>query len=107
MKSVEAKTLGDRFSDEELEEMGIDDNGVLSLAANGSSIDFQFGIIDGLKLGDFEFEPFPVGTMDLTNVAKLYDKMNKKNVWGLLGSDMLLKYKAVIDYDNEMLILKG
>ncbi len=102
---VEGKTLGERFSEEELEEMGIDDSGVLSLAANGSSIDFQFGIINGLKIGDFVFDPFPVGTMDLTNVTLLYEKMDKKNVWGLLGSDLLLKYNAVINYKKKILKL--
>lgn len=101
------KKLSDRFSYEQLEEMGADENGILSMAAIPGKVDLRFGLLESFSIGDLTISNFPVGIMDLTNVHDLYHKLNKPNVWGLLGSDFLLKYKATIDYEDEILIVRS
>jgi hypothetical protein len=106
LTQTQSESLSETLSEEELKELGVAENGVVSMAANGDAIDFEFGIIQDFKIGELEVEKFAVGTIDLTNINRLYEKLNKSNVLGLLGSDFLLKYKAVIDYETKLLTLK-
>ena len=44
--------------------------------------------------------------LDLSHVNNSYEQIKLKPVDGVLGSDLLLKYSAVIDYDKKILKLK-
>jgi len=41
----------------------------------------------------------------MRNINQLYQQVTPYNIDGLLGGDFLKKYKAVIDYNHEKLIL--
>ena len=44
--------------------------------------------------------------LDLSHVNQSYEQIGLKPIDGVLGSDVLLKYNAVIDYEKKILKLK-
>lgn len=102
----ESSNLAAKFTADELTEMGVGDDGVLSLAANGQAIEFQFGIVDCIQIGELRIEKMPTGLIDFTSINNLYSKMQDTEVFGLLGSDILQTYKAKIDYGKKQITFK-
>lgn len=58
------------------------------------------------QIGDYIIEDLHAAIIDLDYVNTLYEKQLNRRVAGLLGSDFLVKFKAVIDYENKRLQLK-
>jgi predicted aspartyl protease len=54
--------------------------------------------LDSLKIGNTETKNYSAALVDLTHVNSTYGKLKKRKIQGILGSDILLKYKMVIDY---------
>jgi hypothetical protein len=82
-------TLSDRLS------TGLGTNNMASYTA----------IIDDLTIGDLVIDEFEVAVLDLSAINIAYAQLNHPLVLGVLGGDILFKYKAVIDYGNELLWL--
>lgn len=63
--------------------------------------------INNLKLNGFAIKDFQLYGADFKHVK---DSLIKKGIQnpanGVLGADVLIKYKAVIDYENECMYLK-
>jgi hypothetical protein len=57
------------------------------------AIDFNGLVVDGLK----------VALIDLGHVNEIYGKFSAFRVGGLLGSDVLMKYKCLIDYQRKII----
>ncbi len=96
--TTDEDTIQDKITEPE-------NDGIVSMAANGESIDFSFGVLCCISLGDITIKDMPVGCIDMTNISNLYEKSDKNNLVGLLGSDLLSRYNACIDYKNKMLTL--
>jgi hypothetical protein len=47
-----------------------------------------------------------VAVIDLTHVNQTYEGVGKKPIFGIVGSDILMDRKAIIDYSKKILILK-
>ena len=62
--------------------------------------------IKKLKIGDLEISDYKTILLDLSHVNNSYEQIGLKQVDGVLGSDILLKYNAVIDYEKKILKLK-
>ena len=63
--------------------------------------------INKLEIGDFTFENMTAVAMDLSNVKQSLEmKGVNSDVYGILGTDILRTYEAVIDYGSETLFLK-
>ena len=62
--------------------------------------------IKKLKIGDLEIDNYKTILLDLSHVNNSYTQIGLKHVDGVLGSDILLKYNAVIDYEKKILKLK-
>ena len=58
------------------------------------------------QIGDYTIENLHAAVIDLDYVNTLYEKQLRRRISGLLGSDFLVKFKAVIDYENKYLRLK-
>ena len=63
--------------------------------------------IDELKIGTFNCSGYQSAVVDMSHVNIGYDSMNMPPVDGALGSDLLLKYLATIDYKRSRLVLRG
>ncbi len=81
---------------EEIHSAGIIAGNIESLAALAASF----------KLGKLELIDFPVVLIDMEGINQLYMKVTGKEVHGLLGSDFLLDFNAVINYEKASLTLK-
>lgn len=55
--------------------------------------DFNGLVIEGLK----------VALIDLEHVNEIYGKFSSLRVGGLLGSDVLMKYRCLIDYERKII----
>ena len=71
-----------------------------------NTVDNFVAIIDKMEIGTFIMEDYQVGVLDLAHVNESYGKMGAEPIAGVLGSDVLVKYKAVIDLEKEMVMLK-
>jgi predicted aspartyl protease len=58
-----------------------------------------------LKLGSWKDNDFTVVIFDLTHVNESLQSYKVKSVHGIIGADILLKGKAIIDYYNHYLYL--
>lgn len=62
--------------------------------------------IKRIKIGDLEIENYRTILLDLSHVNQSYEQIGLKPVDGVLGSDILLKYNAIIDYERKILKFK-
>jgi len=77
----------------------------LSTGLGTNSMASYTEIIDDLTIGDLRIEEFEAAVLDLSAINIAYAQLNHPQVLGVLGGDILAKYKAVIDYGNELLWL--
>jgi hypothetical protein len=68
----------------------------------------QMVSVSSLKIGKLEIKDFHTVLLDLTHINNLYRTIgNRIKIWGLIGGDILKKYKARIDYHKKELVLSG
>lgn len=63
------------------------------------------GKLDLLELGAVSVKKYSAAAVELAHVNGMYAKSKIKKISGILGSDLLLKLNAVIDYKNATLTL--
>ncbi len=77
-----------------------------TINVEGEATKILLAEIKTAKLGKHTFKNLKVALFDLSPINKLYSNATGLEICGLIGSDFLLKYKAVIDYNRKLLILK-
>jgi hypothetical protein len=82
-------------SDTEVKSAGIGEENVLT----------SVGEVVRLKFGDLEIKNWNVAIINLEHINKLYSKFTDHKIAGLLGSDFLVKYQAVINLKKQHLKL--
>ena len=78
----------------------------LSSGLGTNSMKSELVTIRKLKIGDLEIDSYKTILLDLSHVNNSYEQIGLKYIDGVLGSDILLKYNAVIDYEKKVLKLK-
>ena len=63
-------------------------------------------ILSDLWVGELQVSEFEVAVLDLSTINIAYRQLNHPEILGVLGGDVLMKYKAVIDYGKKILKLK-
>ncbi len=71
----------------------------------GGEVTAFFAEISCFYIGEFSLENTSFAFIDLSAVNQAYQKATEQRIFGLLGSDLLLKYKAKIDYEKLVLFL--
>ena len=61
--------------------------------------------IETLSIGDLEIHDYEAAAMDLENVYEMYGKVGLPHIDGIIGGDLLKRYKAVINYRSKKLRL--
>jgi predicted aspartyl protease len=74
-----------------------------SVGLGTKSMKSQMAIFDEFALGNISFADFTVVVLDLNHVNYSYQMIGDEGVAGVLGSDLLVKYKANIDLKNNKL----
>jgi hypothetical protein len=60
-------------------------------------------IINNMFIGDLLVSEFEVAVLDLSSINIAYRHLNHPEVLGVLGGDILMRYKAVIDYGKRLI----
>ncbi len=63
-------------------------------------------ILKPLQMGRLNIENLKVALLDFSHINNLYSNTTDLKICGLIGGDFLMKYRAVIDYKKQVLILK-
>ena len=61
--------------------------------------------LKSLKIGDLNIENYMAVILDLTNINDSYTKLKLPKIHGVIGGDLLSKYKAIIYYKAKNLRL--
>jgi hypothetical protein len=78
----------------------------LSTGLGTNSMASSTAIIRDLYIGELLINEFEVAVLDLSTINIAYRQLGHPEVLGVLGGDILMKYKAVVDYGKKVLKLK-
>ncbi|PKP09089.1 MAG: hypothetical protein CVU09_12945 [Bacteroidetes bacterium HGW-Bacteroidetes-4] len=76
-----------------------------SSGINAMITDSHLAIIPSLVVGRLKIENYSCVLLDLSHVNALYQKYCDKSIAGLIGSDFLVLYQAIIDYEKKSMKL--
>ena len=62
--------------------------------------------LDLLRFGDFEINDMNFAVIDLSYINKAINNIGEADIDGIIGSDLLLKHDAVIDYTSKKLYIR-
>jgi hypothetical protein len=63
-------------------------------------------LISDMRIGDLQVATFEVAVLDLSSINIAYRQLDHPEVLGVLGGDILMKYKAVINYGKKTISFK-
>ncbi len=75
----------------------------LSTGLGTNSMQGQVAELDSFKFGDVEIKDYPVVVLDMDHVNQSYEMLGDRGIDGVLGSDILKKYDAVIYFKKKVL----
>ncbi len=81
-------------------------NEKLSTGLGTNSMPTSSVTLKSLKIGDLKIDDFLAILLDLQHVNVTYGTLGHEAIDGVLGNDILLKHKAVIDYNKKILKLR-
>ena len=79
----------------------------LSTGLGTNTMTSSTAIINDLYIGGLLIDEFEVAVLDLSTINVAYRQLGHPEVLGVLGGDILMKYKAVIDYGKKIILLKN
>jgi len=91
-----------RFPDLELKEIDRLSTGLGAIAVPGMS-----AVLENLRFGSLKMKVYQTMILDLSHVNKSYIELKLPEVDGVLGSDLLSRFKAVIDYRKSLITLRS
>lgn len=83
-----------------------DEHEKLSSGLGTNTMTSQLTTLKKLQIGEVVLSDYKTVLLDLSHVNNSYESIGLKPVEGVLGSDVLLNHRAVIDYENKVLKLK-
>lgn len=87
--------------------LGVDENQEHPYTSGiGGQVEVSFTMQSHLRIGDFEIPDISLAMIDLSAVNEVYQKVSQQPIMGLLGSDLLVKYQAKINYKTASLHLE-
>jgi len=57
-----------------------------------------FGVVKEVEIGHHLIKKYNIAVIDLAHVNMVYKQAGKPKINGILGSDLMLKYKMIVDY---------
>jgi len=82
------------------------DSDTRAAGAGGTGMVTQTSLKNTLKMGRWATKKFGIVIFDMSHVNEALRQYKAKPVHGIIGADILLKGKAIIDYSNFCLYLK-
>ena len=87
-------------------ELSADDSDTKAAGAGGIGMTTQTSVKNTLRLGHWKDKSFGLVIFDMSHVNEALRQYKAKPVHGILGADILMKGKAIIDYYNHCVYLK-
>jgi hypothetical protein len=78
----------------------------LSTGLGTNTMESFTATVTDLFIGELPVAEFEAAVLDLSTINVAYGQMGHPTILGVLGGDILMKYKAVIDYGKGVLTLK-
>jgi predicted aspartyl protease len=82
------------------------DNEILSAGLGTNTLISKSVMLGSLKIGEIEIFNYLSIVIDMQHVNESYEKLGLQAFDGVLGSDILFKFKASIDYKTKILKLR-
>jgi Aspartyl protease len=102
-----SKTVLDKiFAEDLIIEHIVKDEEITSSGINNAIDDIEFVKLEHMSFVDMRIDDFSTAIMDLTHINTLYKEFGNRQIAGLIGSDFLVKYNALISYKAKHLILE-
>lgn len=70
-----------------------------------NSVENFVAVIDSFEIGELKIKSFETGVLDLSHVNQSYQKIDISPIAGVLGSEILMRFDAVINYKKKILNL--
>ena len=77
----------------------------MSAGVGSSGLETSVFRLDVLAIGDLEIKDYQAVALDLSNIHEMYANLGLPRIDGILGGDLLKRYKAVINYRSNKLRL--
>ena len=74
--------------------------------AGGTGMETQISKHNSLQIGSWKNDDFGIVIFDLSHVNEALQQYKAKSVHGIIGADVLMEGKGIIDYYNHYLYLK-
>jgi len=94
------------FESIELFELAAKNSKTKASGAGGTGMTTQISLENKLQIGSWKNKDFNIVIFDLSHVNEALESFKAKPVHGIIGADVLLEGKAIIDYFNHYLYLK-
>lgn len=72
----------------------------------GGEVDAAFVQVKNFEIGELKLKKMVIPSFSFDTLNAIYEKAVNQRIIGLLGSDLLLKFDAKIDYKNKILKLR-
>lgn len=70
----------------------------ITASVGSSDLESSTFNIESIEIGNIEIRHYQAVALDLENIHETYEKINLPKIHGIIGSDILVKHKAVINY---------
>jgi len=97
---IDKKYFEDNFGKNKLKTIKQETTGLHS-----STSESYFGKIKEIEVGKHKVKNYVIAAVDLAHVNSVYSTFKKPRISGILGSDLMLKYKMIVDYGQLKIIL--
>jgi hypothetical protein len=78
------------------------ESSILSTGLGTNNMASFTATINDMRVGRLKIPEFEVAVLDLSTINFAYAQMGHPQVLGVLGGDILMQYKAVIDYGKQV-----
>ena len=77
----------------------------MTAGVGSSDLESATFVIDNFFIGELEIHDYEAVALDLENIHEMYGKLGLPRIDGIIGGDLLKRYKAVINYRSKKLRL--
>ena len=75
----------------------------MTAGVGSSDLESATFVIDSFSVGELEINEYEAVALDLENIHEMYGKLRLPHIDGIIGGDLLKRYKAVINYRSKKL----
>ena len=77
----------------------------MTAGVGSSDLESSTFTMDTFSIGDLEIHDYEAVALDLENIHEMYEKLGLPHIDGILGGDLLKRYKAIVNYKAKKLRL--